>query len=95
MLSEDIKKEIDQYNQEKKDQYKPTPPKMAKVHEQGHEEIDSPENPVPDLENCLHDVPYLMQHSDIAVLLEIYCQYSVNMASTYCILKHSASSYSL
>ena len=32
MLSEDIKKELDQCNQEKKAQYKPTHPRMAKVH---------------------------------------------------------------
>ena len=34
MLSEDIKKELDKYNQEKKAQYKPTHPRMTKVHEQ-------------------------------------------------------------
>ena len=34
MSSEDVKKELDKYNQEKKDQYKPTCPRMAKVHEQ-------------------------------------------------------------
>ena len=39
MLSEDIKKEPDKYNQEKKAQYKPTCPRMAKVHEQDHEEM--------------------------------------------------------
>ena len=33
MLSEDIKKEQDKYNQEKKAQYKPSCPRMAKVHE--------------------------------------------------------------
>ena len=52
MLSEDIKKELDKYNQDKKAQYKPTCPKMAKVHEQDHEEVhDSPDHPEPDLEN--------------------------------------------
>ena len=38
MLSEDMKKELDKYNQEKKAQYKPTCPRMAKVHEQDHGE---------------------------------------------------------
>ena len=33
MLSEDIKKELDKYNQEKKAQYKSTHPRMPKVHE--------------------------------------------------------------
>ena len=37
MLGEDIKKELDKYNQEKKAQYKPTHPRMAKVQEQDHE----------------------------------------------------------
>ena len=54
MLSEDIKKDIDKYNQEKKAQYKPTCPRMAKILEQDHEEADSPNNSEPDLENhCL------------------------------------------
>ena len=39
MLSKDIKKELEKYSQEKKAQYKPTCPRMAKVHEQDHEEI--------------------------------------------------------
>ena len=52
MLNEDIKKELDKYNQDKKAQYKPTCPRMAKVHEQDHEEFDdSPDHPEPDLEN--------------------------------------------
>ena len=45
MLSEDIMKELDKYNQEKKAQYKHTCPKMAKVYEQEHEEADIPDNP--------------------------------------------------
>ena len=65
MLSEDIKKELDKYNQEKKAQYKPTHPRMAKVHEQDHQEADSPDNPEPDLENYFHDDSYPMQDSDI------------------------------
>ena len=48
MLSEDIKQELDKYNQEKKAQYKPTCTRMANVHEQDHEEADGPDNPEPD-----------------------------------------------
>ena len=44
MLSEDIKKELDKYNQDKKAQYKSNFLRMAKVHEQEPEEVDeSPE----------------------------------------------------
>ena len=51
MLSENIKKKVDKYNQDKKAQYKPTCLRMAKVHEQDHEEVDdSPDHPEPDLE---------------------------------------------
>ena len=38
MRSEDIKKELDTYNQEKKAQYKPSCPRVAKVHKEDHEE---------------------------------------------------------
>ena len=76
MLSEDIKKELEKYNQEKKAQYKPTHPRMAKVHEQEHEEADSPDNPEPDLEHDFHDDSYPMQDSDIEDLLESHGQYS-------------------
>ena len=93
MLSEDMKKELDKYNQEKKSQYKLTHPRMAKVHEQDHEEFDSPDNREPDLENHFHEDSYPMQDSDIEDLLETHGQYSVNMAFTYHILKHSVSSY--
>ena len=60
MLSEDVKKELDKYNQDKKAQYKPTCPSMAKLHEQDHEEVDSPDNPEPDLENHFHEDSYPM-----------------------------------
>ena len=94
MLSEDIKKELDKYNQDKKTQYKPTHSSMAKVHEQDHEEVDdSPDHPEPDLENHFQEESYLMQDSDIEDLLESHTPYSVNMASTYHISKHSTSSY--
>ena len=59
-LSEDIK---NKYNQDKKAQYKPTCPRMAKVHEQDHEEADSPDNPEPDLENHVLEDSYPMLKS--------------------------------
>ena len=93
MLGEDIKKELDKCNQEKKAQYKPTCPRMAKVHEQDHDEADNPDNPEPDLENHFPEDSYPMQDSDIEDLLETHGQYSANMASTYHISKHAASSY--
>ena len=93
MLSDVIKKELDKYNHEKKAQYKPTHPRMAKVHEQDHEEVDSPDNPKPDLKNHFHEDSYPMQDSDIEDLLETHGQYSANMACSYHISKHSSSSY--
>ena len=66
---------------------------MAKAHEKDHEEVDSPDNPKPDLENHFHEDSYPMQDSDIEDLLETHGQYSTNMAFTYHISKHSASSY--
>ena len=84
MLCEDIKKELDKYNQEKKAKYN---------HEQEHEEADGPDNPEPDLDNQFHEVSYPMQDTDIEDLLETHGQYSAKMTSTYHISKHSASSY--
>ena len=49
MLSDDVQKALDKYNQEKKAQYEPTCPRMAKVHEEDHDEADHPDNPEPDL----------------------------------------------
>ena len=93
MLSEDIKKELDKWNQVKKAKCKPTHPRMANVPEQDHEEAFSSDNPEPDLENHFHNDSYPMQDSDIEDLLETHGQYSANMASTYHTSKHSASSY--
>ena len=93
MLSEDIKKEQDEYDKDKKAQYKPTCPRMAKVHEQDHDEAEIPDNPEPDLENHFHDDSYPMQDSDIEDHLETHGQYSANIAFTYHISKHSAASY--
>ena len=61
MLSEDSKKELDKYNQEKKTRHKPTHNRMAKVNEQDHEEADSPDNPGPALDNEFHVDSYHMQ----------------------------------
>ena len=73
MLSEDIKKELDKSNQKKKAQYKPTHSRMAKEHEQDHEEVDDiPDHPEPDLENHFHEASYPMQDSDIEDLLETH-----------------------
>ena len=52
MLSDNVNMELDKYNQEKKAQYKSTCPRVAKIHEQNHDEADHPE---PDLENHLPD----------------------------------------
>ena len=93
MLSEDIKKVLDRYNQEKKAQYKPTSPRMANVHKQDHEEADGPDNPEHDLDIQFHEDSYPMQDTDIEDLLERHGQYSASMVSTYHMSKHSASSY--
>ena len=93
MLSDDVKKELEKYNQEKKAQYKPTCPRMATVHEQDHDEADHPDSPECDLENHLPDDSYPLQYSDIENLLETHGQYSAKMTSTYHISKHSAQSY--
>ena len=66
---------------------------MAKTHEQDHKEADSRDNPKPDLENHFHEDSYPMNDTDIEDLLATHGQYSANMASTYHISKHSASSY--
>ena len=68
-------------------------PQRAKVYEQDHEEVDSPDHPEPDLENNIHEDSYPVQDTDIEDILEAHTPYSVNMTSTYHISKHSASSY--
>ena len=45
------------------------------------------------MENHFHEDSYPMQGSDIEDLLETHSQYPANMASTYHMSKHSASSY--
>ena len=82
MLREDIKKELDKYIQDKKAQYKSEHPRMAKVHEQDHDEADNPDHSEPDLENHFPDDSYPMQDSDIEDLLEIHNHYSAKMAFT-------------
>ena len=94
MLSEDINKELDKYNQDREAQYKPTHARMAKLHEQDHEEVDdSPDHPELYQENHFHQESYPMQDSDIENLLESHSPYTVNMASTYHISIHSSSYY--
>ena len=83
MLSDDVKKELDKYNQEKKAQYQSTHPSMAKVHEQDHDEAENPGNSEPGLENHFPDDSYPMQESGIEDLLETHGHYSAKMASTY------------
>ena len=77
MLSDNVKKELDKYSQEKKAQYKSTHPRMAKVDEQDHDEVDHPEHPETDLEN--HHDSYPMQDSVIEDLLETHGHYSAKM----------------
>ena len=93
MLSEAIEKELDKYNQEKKAQYKPTSPRMAIVHDQDNKELDSSDNPEPDLEVHFHEYSYPVQDTDIEDLQETHDQISANMVSTYHISKHSPSCY--
>ena len=67
---------------------------MAKVHKQDTEGTEVEYNhPEPDLNNHLQDNSYPMQDSDIEELLEHHSPCSGNVASTYHISKHSASSY--
>ena len=81
MLSEDIKKELHKYNQDKKAQYKPNHFRMAIVHEQEHEEVDdSPAHPEPDLDFHAESSP--MQDSEIEDLLKTHTPYTVNITST-------------
>ena len=79
MLSEDTKKKLDNYNQEKKTQLKSTCNRMTKVHEQDQEESDSPDNPETVLENKFHEDSYPMQDTDIEDLLE----YMANTLQTW------------
>ena len=66
MLSDDIKKELDQYNLDKKAKYKSNCPRMTKVHEQESEEIDEdPDHPEPDLVTQFHEDSYPMKDSEI------------------------------
>ena len=65
MLSEEVKKELDKYNKEKKANYQPNKSRMAKVHKQDLGDEDPPDAPEPDLDNYYHDDSYTMQDSDI------------------------------
>ena len=72
MLSEDIKKELDKYNQNKKAQYKAIHPRMDMVHELDYEENDNrPDHPEPDPENHSHEESYPKHDSDIEDLWKL------------------------
>ena len=75
MPTDNVKKELDNYDQENMTQYKSSCPRMAKVHEQDHDEADHPEHPEPDLEKHLPDDSYPKQDSDSEDLLEIHGHY--------------------
>ena len=60
MLTEEVKKDLDEYNQEKKANYQPNSNRMVKVHEQNHEDEDPPESPEPDLDNYHTEDSYPM-----------------------------------
>ena len=51
MLSEEVKKELDKYNQEKKADSQPSSNWIPKVHIEEHGDEDHPKNPKPDLDN--------------------------------------------
>ena len=95
MLIEEVKKELDKYNQEKKADYQPNSCEMAKVHKQDHEDEDPPENPEPDLDNYHTEDSYPMQDSEIEELIESHGSFSAKMAFSCHISKHSASPYGL
>ena len=60
MLSEEVKKELDKYNREKKTNYQPNNNRMAKVHEQHHGDEDPPDNLEPVLDNYYTEDSYPM-----------------------------------
>ena len=95
MLSEEIKKELDKYNQEKKANYKPNSNRMAKVHEQDHGDEHPHEKAEPDLDSYYTADSYPMQDSEIEELNDVHCGYSAKMALLYRISKYSASSCGL
>ena len=66
---------------------------MAKVHEQDHGDDEPSKTPEPDLNNHYTEDSYPMQDSDIEELIKSHGNYCPEMAFTYHISKHSASSY--
>ena len=70
MLSEEVKKELDKYNKEKKANYQPNSNRMAKVHKHNHGDEEPPEMPEPDLDNSYTEDSYPMQDSDIEELID-------------------------
>ena len=93
MLSEEVKKELDECNKEEKATYKPNNNRMAKVHEQDHEDEDPPDNAEPDLNNYYTEDSYPIQDSEIEELIDSNGGYSAKPVFSYHISKHSASSY--
>ena len=61
MVSEEIKKELDEYNQGKNANYQTNSNKMANLHEQDQGDTDPLENPEPDLDNYHTENSYHMQ----------------------------------
>ena len=92
MLSEEVRKELDKYNQGKKSSYKSAHPRVTKVHQQDHDDDDNPDNPEADLDNHNPDDLYPMQDPDTDEVLETHGHYSAKTLSSYRISKHSASS---
>ena len=83
MLSDNIKKELDKYNQEKKAQYMPNHSRMANVHDQEHEEDDDdPDHPEHDLENRFKKnlTPCkILTLRTFWKIITLYCKYGIHI----------------
>ena len=93
MLKEEVKKELDKYNQENMVDYQPNSNRMTKVHKQDHGDEGPPNHPEPDLGNYHAEDSYPMQDSDNEELIDSHGGYSVKMASSYHICNYSPSFY--
>ena len=93
MIIEEVKKELDKYYKEKKANYQPNSNRIAKVHKQDHGDDDPHENPEPDLDSYHTEDSYPMQDSDVEELIDSHSGYTVKLAFSYHISKHSASSF--
>ena len=83
ILSEEVKKELEKYNKEKKANYQPNSNRMPKVHEQDHGEEHPAENPERDHDNHYTDDSYPMQDSYTEELIDSHSGYSAKMAFLY------------